>query len=144
MSELGNLVLWSLSCVSPDVLWLDGWCRPTILLAMRTLILHPRSAACFHVSPTQLESEIALLRVPTFLYNFIEIRLHIEELLGGVGSGRRRGRAITQTFFTLWRKAKSPSYYLGCHDLKKSIALTFNQYSWINIGVFLDYFQSTV
>lgn len=129
MSELGNLVLWSLSCVSLDVLWLDGWCHPTILLAMRTLILHPRSAACFHVSPTQLESEIALLRIPTFLYNFIEIRLHIEELLRGVGSSRRRGRAITQTFFTFRKKAKISSYYLGFHDLKKSVSFTFNQYS---------------
>lgn len=144
MSELGNLVLWPLSCVSLDVLWLDGWCRPTILLPMRTLILHPRSAACFHVSPTQLESEITLLRIPTFPYNFIEIRLHIEELLRGVGSSRRRSRAITQTFFTFRKKAKSPSYYLGFHDLTRSISFTFNQYSLINIGVLLDYFQSTV
>lgn len=144
MSELGNLVLWSLSCVSLDVLWLDGWCRPTILLAMRTLILHPRSAACFHVSPTQLESEISFLRIPTFLYNFIEIRLYIEELLKGVGSSRRRCRAITQTFFTFRKKARNPSYYLGFHDLKKSISFIFNQYSWINIGIFFDYFQSTV
>lgn len=140
--RIRKLVLWSLSCVSLDVLWLDGWCRPMISLAMRTLILHPCSAACFPVSPTQLEPEIALLRIPTFLYNFIEIRLHIEELLRGVGSSRRRGRAITQTFFIFRKKAKSPSHYLGFHDLKKSISLTFNQYAWINIGIILDSFQS--
>lgn len=82
-----------------------------------------------------LTPKYLFLRIPTFLYNFSEIWLYIEELLGGVGSSMRIDRAITQTFFTFTKKANK-KYYLGFHDPKKSISIPVKQYSWINIAIF--------